>query len=458
VQEVRLAQRSAFISAGLRYGVAAMTAAARSRLRATLSALGNRRFRWLLLGLLLLPTGLQYLQVTFTSALSLVAQPWEDVWVHVRAAQALSHGGDPYAPLLKSGRLAVGGNAGYNYPPLLAWLWQPLLALSPRDQVLLEWLLLQVCLALGLWLTHRTLRSDRQLLALMVAVAIVSYWVRRDFLQGQISLVLLACEAAWLLLWTRGRDWLGGIPLAIGAALKVTPALLFALAAGRGRWRVVAGGAVAGALLVLASGPALWVEYVVKVLPFLPGSDGEIENQSPFGTLVRIFRPGALYLRDSIPMGNGYRAASLLLLIVLAGTTAVALARRVDTDRGRSLEGAAVIALLPLLMPVTWGHHLVTELIPIFVLANQALVTRRWRPAAAAAACWVLANPAHLAFWVWLNGTAWFPVTNLAVESSTVGIVLLWAACLVEFRREVALDPARDLPGPVPGLLPASPG
>ena len=435
-----------------------MTAAAPSRLMITLGALRNRRFRWLLLGLLLLPTGLQYLQVTFTSALGLLPQPWEDVWVHIRAAQALSRGGDPYAPLLRSGRLAVGGNAGYNYPPLLAWLWQPLLALSPRDQVLLEWLLLQACLALGLWLTHRALRSDRQLLALMVAVAIVSYWVRRDFLQGQISLVLLACEAAWLLLWTRGRDWLGGVPLALGAALKVTPALLFLLAVARGRWRVLAGGALAGVLLALVSGPALWVEYGFRVLPFLPGSDGEIENQSPFGTLVRIFRPGALYLRDSIPMGSGYRAASVLLLLVLAGTTVVALAPRVDTERGRAVEGAAVIALIPLLIPVTWGHHLVTELIPIFVLANQALATRRWRPAAAAVACWLLANPAHLAFWVWLNGTAWFPVTNLAVESSTAGIVLLWAACLLEFRHESELDQSPAPTGPVPALLPASPG
>lgn len=435
-----------------------MTTAAPSRLRLTLGALGNRRFRWLLLGLVLVPTGLQYLQVTFSSALGLVSQPWEDVWVHVRAARALSQGGDPYGPLLHSGRLAVGGNAGYNYPPLLAWLWQPLLGLGERDQVLFEWLLLQAGLGLGLWLVHRALRSDRQLLALMVAVAIVSYWVRRDFLQGQISLLLLPCEAAWLLLWVRGRDWLGGVPLAIGAALKLTPALLFVLAASRGRWRVVAGGAVAAILLAVASGPALWVEYVVRVLPFLPGSDGEIENQSPFGTLVRSFRPGALYLRESIPMGGGYRVASLLLLVVLVGLTAVALARRVDSERSRALEGASVIALIPLLVPVTWGHHLVTELIPIFVLANQAVVTRRWWPATAAAACWVLANPAHLAFWVWLNGTSWFPVTNLAVESSTVGIVLLWAACLLEFRREAELDPAPRSIGPSRELLGASPG
>ena len=430
-----------------------MTAAAPSRPLLILGALGNRRFRWLLLGLVLVPTGLQYLLVTFNSALGLVSQPWEDIWVHVRAARALSQGGDPYGPLLHSGRLAVGGNSGYNYPPLLAWLWQPLLALSQPNQVLLEWLLLQASLAVGLWLTHRALRSDRQLLALMVAVAIVSYWVRRDFLEGQISLILLSCEAAWLLLWTRGRDWLGGIPLAIGAALKVTPALLFVLAVARGRWRVLVGGAVTGVLLALASGPALWVEYVVKVLPFLPGSDGEIENQSPFGTLVRIFRPDTLYIREAIPMGTGYRVASLLLLAVLAGLTVGALASRVDSDRGRALEGASVIALIPLLVPVTWGHHLVTEMIPIFVLANQAVVTRRWWPAAAAAACWLLANPAHLAFWVWLNGTSWFPVTNLGVESSTVGIVLLWAACLLEFRREVRLEsswvPARPAREPV---------
>ena len=434
-----------------------MTAAG-SRLLLTLAALGNRRFRWLLVALVLLPTGLQYLQVTFSSALGLVSQPGEDVWVHVRAARTLSQGGDPYGPLLHSGRLAVGGNAGYNYPPLLAWLWQPLLALSQRDQVLLEWLLLQACLALGLWLIHRALRSDRQLLALMVVVAIVSYWVRRDFLQGQISLVLLTCEAAWLLLWIRGRDWLGGVPLAIGAALKVTPALLFVLAAARGRWRVLAGGAVAGLLLALVSGPARWVEYVVRVLPFLPGSDGEIENQSPFGTLVRVLRPGSIYLRESIPMGTGYRAASLVLLAVLAGLTAVALARRVDSDRARALEGASVIALIPLLVPVTWGHHLVTELIPIFVLAHQAVLTRRWWPAGAAAATWLLANPAHLAFWVWLNGTSWFPVTNLGVESSTAGIVLLWVACLLEFRREAGLARAPAPAGPTRELLRASPG
>ena len=58
---------------GLSYGVAAMTTPAPTRLPLTLGALGNRRFRWLLLGLVLVPTGLQYLQVTFTSALGLLA-------------------------------------------------------------------------------------------------------------------------------------------------------------------------------------------------------------------------------------------------------------------------------------------------------------------------------------------------------------------------------------------------
>ena len=392
--------------------------------------LDNRNFRWVLIAVALPLPLLQYLVVTAQLSADLVNRRYEDFWVYTRAAAAINRGADPYAASIAT---SIAQNVGYTYPPLLAWIVQPLLTLGITTQVLVGFVVLQTCFFASIAMMTRALRASWQLAALVTLAGITSYWVRRDLFEGQADLVILALETIWFWAWVRGGSWWGGVALAVGAAVKVTPGLLILLPLARRRWGMVAGAVAAGVVLLLALFP-LNLEYVTRVLPYLPGVVGNPESQSPASTLLRLFEPATLYGQPD-SLGPWFHIFLIAITMAFVVITAWRLAAGPVDHDSVALEGSAAVALLPLLTPVTWGHHLVVELIPLYVLAWVAIRRRHLWLGVLTLLAWVLANPVHLLFMAaYLRGVNTPVLMNLWVELPVVGVILIWALCLFAYQ------------------------
>jgi alpha-1,2-mannosyltransferase len=392
--------------------------------------LANRRFRWLLIAVALPLPLLQYLVVTAQLSADLVNRGNEDFWVYARAAAAIARGVDPYSG---STATSIASNTSYIYPPLLAWLVQPLVTLDLTTQALAGWAALQICFFAAIVMMTLALRAGWQLAALVTLAGITSYWVRRDLFEGQVDLAILALVAIWFWAWVRGGRWWGGVGLGIGAALKVIPAVLILLPIARRRWVMVASLLAASGVLFLALF-SLNVEYATRVLPYLPGVVGNPESQSPASTLLRLFEPATLYGQPD-SLGAWFHILIVAITAAFVVVTAWRLRSKAIDHESAAIEGAAAVALLPLLTPVTWGHHLVVELIPLYVLAWVAIRRRHVWLGGLALLAWVLANPVHLLFMAaYLGGVKTPVVMNVWVELPVAGVILIWALCLYAYQ------------------------
>jgi hypothetical protein len=406
--------------------------------------LANPRFRWLLIAVAVPLPLLQYLVVTAELSADLVNRGYEDFWVYMRAAALIARGTDPYAATTTF----VGQITTYTYPPLLAWVVQPLLYLDLTPQALIGLAVLQLCLLAAILITTRALGASWELAALITLAAITSYWVRRDLFEGQVDLVVLLMAAIWFWAWVRGGRWWGGLAIAVGAAVKVMPGVLILLPLARRRWGMVVGAVAAGAVIFVLQ-PSLNLEYATKVLPHLPGVVGDPENQSPAGVLLRVLQPSSLYGQPD-GLGAWFHTLVLAVTLVFVVITAWRLRAAAVGHEARALEGAAAIALLPLLTPVTWGHHLVVELIPLYVLAWLAIKKRRVWLGAFTLLAWVLGNPVHLVFMAAYLGGVKIPVVmDVWVELPVVGVIGIWALCLY------AYQPTETAPGLSRSAIPA---
>jgi Glycosyltransferase family 87 len=369
---------------------------------------------------------LQYLVVTAQLSADLVNRGNEDFWVYARAAATIAHGADPYSG---STVTSIASNTGYIYPPLLAWLVQPLVTLDLTAQTLVGWVALQICFFAAIVVMTLALRAGLQLAALVTLAGITSYWVRRDLFEGQVDLVILALVAIWFWAWVRGGRWWGGVALAVGAALKVIPGVLILLPIARRHWEMVAGAVAAGVVLFLALF-SLNIEYATRVLPYLPGVVGNPESQSPASTLLRLFEPSTLYGQPD-SLGGWFHVLIIVITAAFVAITAWRLRSKSLDYESAALEAAAAVALLPLLTPVTWGHHLVVEMIPLYVLAWVAIRRRQVWLGGLTVLAWVLANPVHLLFMAaYLGGVKTPVVMNVWVELPVAGVILIWALCL----------------------------
>jgi hypothetical protein len=388
----------------------------------------NARFRWLLIAVALPLPLLQYLVVTAGLSADLVNRGYEDFWVYMRAAALITRGTDPYAATTTF----VGQITTYTYPPLLAWVVQPLLYLDLTTQALIGFAVLQLCLFAAILITTRALGAPWELAALITLAAITSYWVRRDLFEGQVDLVVLLMAAIWFWAWVRGGRWWGGLAIAAGAAVKVMPGVLILLPLARRRWGMVAG-AVAAGLVIFVIQPSLNIEYATKVLPHLPGVVGDPENQSPAGVLLRVLQPSSLYGQPD-RLGAWFHTLVIAVTLLFAVITAWWLRAGAGDHESRAVEGAAAVALLPLLTPVTWGHHLVIELVPLYVLAWLAIRRHRVWLGVLTLLAWVLGNPVHLVFMAAYLGGVKIPVImDVWVELPVVGVILIWALCLYAY-------------------------
>src|SRR5256885_3462786 len=220
------------------------------------SALDNRRFRSVLLGIAGVPIVATYLWQALVQPIFFGGYLGDFQESYMRAAGRLASGLDPYDLCATAGCLEPTGPQ-YVMPPVLAWMLQPLVGVSSELITVGAVLILNASLALFVWLTLKALGVvDWQLAALLLLVALAFEPVVGNVSEGQVNLLLLGLSGLWFWAWVRRTDaraeWWGGASLGAAVAVKLIqgPVVLLALWARRGT--MFAAAAAAGLLLWVA--------------------------------------------------------------------------------------------------------------------------------------------------------------------------------------------------------------
>jgi Glycosyltransferase family 87 len=411
------------------------------------SAFSNRRFRALLLAVAGIPLAGSYLWQTL--AVPFLFRPsFSDQDFVYTASAAIHSGGDPYA-WFASGYTY--GKPVYIYPPLWAWLQQPLLPLGREGAALTLLVLLQLCLAGFLVVLYRALRPvDWQEAALGVILTVSFVPVFANLWGDQVNLVVLLLVGVGFAAYLGGDRWWGGAAYGAAMALKpLEPGLGLLLVFGR-RGRMLAAGVLAGLAVSMLPGPDRLLRYLTSVFGSASAATGFRDNASPAGFLARLFHPATFY--------DGGAPADLLLkalfVAVAAAVVAVSWQRLGRSPRadpaGRAAEVAVAVAAAPLLLSIAHSFHLVLLLLPILVLLHLGLTRADRGAVAAALAAWLLVGPVHGAMLAAISGgfsVDW--VLRAWNESQLLGIAVLWLGCLGQLRARPSSHPARLSPQPL---------
>jgi alpha-1,2-mannosyltransferase len=294
-------------------------------------------------------------------------------------------------PLYDPDAQSTGAFGLYFYPPPFALLVVPF-AILPTEIAVWAWTLGLVGVSLAaIWLLPVSPRVRWAVLLLAALSWPLVYAIKL----GQVGPVLL-------LTFVVGWRWIDrpvplGVSAAIGAVIKIQPALLipWAIVTGRRRAAVVAvalGGALAVAATVVA-GPQAWLDELSLLgrvsRPVLT------EHALGFGRLA--YEAGV-----SEQLSTVIHWANLALVIAVVGLV---------TWRGSAVASyLAVVIASQFATPVLWDHYALVLLLPVAWLLER----RAWWAAAIPLASTTLivgmtpgiAYP--VAFWVTLLAVAWF--------------------------------------------------
>jgi Glycosyltransferase family 87 len=298
----------------------------------------------------------------------------DDFKQYWQASVNLLQSGDPYATTPEPGSADQTGAASeaivifYPYPPLLAYLIQPLARLQ-HWQAQGVWFGMN-CLALSalIWLCIRLSGSllARRYWGVVILGTLLAPPTRLSLQLGQVSIMLALLIVAGFAL-SRRRPVLAGVLLALGSLVKLYPGLLglfyVSRCSRRVVWWAVASGALIFALSVLAYGIAPYASYLRKDL---------LSESYPYTAEFNISLIG---FWDRLLSVSNY-AQPLLVWPGLARTIAGALSIGVlaiclwaGGDSGDALArllrlGVWICAML-LLAPVNGYYNLVLLLLPL---------------------------------------------------------------------------------------------
>jgi len=268
------------------------------------------------------------------------------------------------------------------FSTLMVW---PLTGLAPLTAKHI-WILVNLALLVpvGWMLRWMTGRHYRQI-ALAFTLCFPLY---RNLLFGQFYVLLLFLIVAGCWSYLRGFHALAGALIALAAACKIFPALLFVFFLRRRDWRALAGGAVtaiaAAAISVAVFGWNVHRTYLREILPWALRGGG-LEPYIPGASISSVLH----YLFLSEPQWNPhpwhYSPLSYALLMcglqMLALAPAILLLRGKEADRGRTLlEWSALLtASLADLRADAASYNFVLLVFPFCVLAAVLFQRKQYR-------------------------------------------------------------------------------
>ncbi len=250
----------------------------------------------------------------------------QDFAAYLTAALARVWNLDPYLNYAGQGSdlalpwdgVAVFRHSRFLYPPLVADLFRPLVAVP-----FLAAKSLFTAAMLAAWIgAGVTVADDRRGRTIFFAATALFFPFYRHLERGQIDLfILLLLASAWR---ARGRSWIAGAALAATAAFKPAFVGLWPVVWASGRARTVLAALAVGAgvvgLTAIVDGPGRLHEYVTEVLPraALYGEGGTEEMLLPAARLPTDADDGTMHIggrsyRTSI--GDAPAAASIPRLL-----------------------------------------------------------------------------------------------------------------------------------------------
>jgi alpha-1,2-mannosyltransferase len=355
---------------------------------------------------------------------------FEDFGAYIAAAHSVVNHTDLYSQFIhQPPNVAL---SGFDYPPVVAFVLQPL-AWIPATAAATLWLWLTiVCTAVAAGIAAFALLPRTwprleiaTLVTFLFSAATYNYW------HGQMNPLIFLLLALALHAWVQGHQTRFGVLIGIAASIKLAPILLIVLIVRRRWWRAAAACAitvaVGVALGVVTLGTATLHEYVTRVLPVLSAQDGWLYNQSISGVVNRLFGHAVL-----VPQ-SGSLPISLVTYAVLAAMLGLLFFAIGPEARNRQVSGAefaAATLLMLLASTITWYAHFVTAIIIVFAAVGLMALDREWRSRALIAsttafvvaiallAPLLIANVtsstqlialSHTAWWWWLTQVASLP-------------------------------------------------
>lgn len=342
---------------------------------------GGYRSRWPWLALLV-ALGALYLWRNLVQVAPTLGEGISDFLFYYRAASAILSGESPFVV------------ANFIYPPLLSFLVVPLGLLS-YTAARLVWFSLDHVFLLGaaLW-TWRGLGGDSAALWSVALTWVAAGSVAVTLRDGQINCLLLFLVC--ITLWRPARfPSLPVLALGAGIALKLLPGVLLAGDLLRRQWgRMLY---TVGVAACLVAGPSLIVALTLDG-PATPPRAGFLQGTPAFlsGSLpalaLRLLDPATAgeplpsnWLRGNLPEGleldPGHAKISVAVAMVsfLAGFLVIAMMLGLrEEPPEESALGAALLALVLVVAPLSWPHYQVLQL-PGTALLGLALFRHRRR-------------------------------------------------------------------------------
>jgi hypothetical protein len=292
-----------------------------------------------------------------------------DIEAYVHAAQRLTTEGSLYARALVSATFEPGGADLYYYAPPLGVAMLPIADVPVSDSSV-AWYVLRVALLLAACLLMPVKPMIRALAFLTVSLTL---WSLKDAILGNVSILLVFP----LVLGWRWMDRpLGSVGLALAMSVRPGLGVFLVWQTLRRRWRALAWTLGAGLVLILATLPFVGVDgyrdYLAIVANLRPPT-GPSENVD-LGSIV-------------MRLGGDANAISIArAMSVAAGIGIIVLGLRRDREVGYMLTICASLLVVPLL----WGLHLLTLVVPLALLAERfrpivlLLLLASWLPEVAA--------------------------------------------------------------------------
>lgn len=263
------------------------------------------------------------------------------------------------------------------------FIW-PLTTLEPLAAKHI-WILVNLLLVIPIsWMLKSMTGLSYQRIGLIFALCFPFY---RNLQYGQFYevLLLMIVSACWMYL--RGMEASAGVLIAIAAACKIFPLLIFVALLQRRAWRALAWGVLTG---LIATGISIGVfgwsvhhTYLFEILPWAMHGEAMPPyaiNASLSGVLHVLFLSEPQW--NPNPWHPSILAYALLLpalqMIVLA--PAILLIRREGCERERILlEWSAIITASLAISPVPASYNFVLMVFPMSVLSAILMERRRFR-------------------------------------------------------------------------------
>jgi hypothetical protein len=269
--------------------------------------------------------------------------------------------------------------AGFAYPPpaIVPFLWLSRWPLGTALLALTILSYLMIAVAAQQWIKYLRAQGwtiDRTTIAAVTLIVFASGPVYMNAVFGQVNAFVLTSAVAFVRL-APVAAMEAGVVLALGAWLKIYPALLVVIGWwDRSTWKAIGWAVAAAALVAIVLLPLVPLQaYQVFATDVLPSRVDKtaihITNQSLVAFLERFRFSADLFLhwtgQQAVPVSAIARAVNCAFAAIMV----IALAKR---NARAEIKAACLIALIAVIAPLGWGHTYVLVL-PLVMLRLIAI-------------------------------------------------------------------------------------